>query len=243
MGQTPTEKKAPADRLTVTDERTGKTYTIPYVAFQFFLFPPSILHSLNKPNGYLGSFVAVVKSFRVVNNAIAATAFKQMKAPKKAGEREENETERGLRVHDKGFLNTAVISSKITYIDGDNGGELSHNSPPLSTQFDHSLLLNAYTCTNVCVSVLRYRGYPIEQLAAQSNFLEVAYLLIYGELPTQKRYDTFEREIMHHTVVHHDAENLFRAFRYNAHPMSILTSAFAALGSFYEEVRSFEFAL
>jgi len=169
MGQTPTEKKAPADRLTVTDERTGKTYTIP-----------------------------------IVNNAIAATAFKQMKAPKKAGEREENETERGLRVHDKGFLNTAVISSKITYIDGDNG-------------------------------VLRYRGYPIEQLAAQSNFLEVAYLLIYGELPTQKRYDIFEREIMHHSIVHHDAENLFRAFRYNAHPMSILTSAFAALGSFYEE--------
>lgn len=56
-----------------------------------------------------------------MNNAIPATAFKQMKAPKKEGEREENETERGLRVTDKGFLNTAVISSKITYIDGDNG--------------------------------------------------------------------------------------------------------------------------
>ena len=168
-----------------------------------------------------------MNSFSIVNNAIAATALKQMKAPKKAGEREENETERGLRVHDKGFLNTAVISSKITYIDGDNGGKLSQACFISSTNES-----GHYT-----YEVLRYRGYPIEQLAAQSNFLEVAYLLIYGELPTKKRYDIFEREIMHHTIVHHDAENLFRAFRYDAHPMSILTSAFAAIGSFYEEVR------
>ena len=76
-------------------------------------------------------------------------------------------------------------------------------------------------------------------MAAQSNFLEVSYLLIYGELPTKKQYDIFEREIMHHSIVHHDAANLFRAFRYNAHPMSILTSAFAAVGSFYEEVCCF----
>lgn len=161
--------RTPADQLTVTDERTGKTYVIP-----------------------------------IVDNAISATAFKQMKASKKQGERDENETERGLRVTDKGFLNTAVITSRITYIDGEKG-------------------------------ILRYRGYPIEQLASQSNFLEVSFLLIYGNLPTKPQFETFQREIMDHSLVHNDTENLFKAFRYNAHPMSILTSAFAALGSFYEE--------
>ena len=58
-----------------------------------------------------------------MDNAISATAFKEIKAPRKPGEREENETEKGLRVQDKGFLNTAVIRSQITYIDGEAGGE------------------------------------------------------------------------------------------------------------------------
>ena len=62
------------------------------------------------------------ESHRISDNAISATAFKAMAAPRKPGEREENETEKGLRVHDKGFLNTAVIQSKITYIDGEAGG-------------------------------------------------------------------------------------------------------------------------
>ena len=62
-------------------------------------------------------------SYRIVDNAIPATAFKVLKASRKPGEREENETDKGLRVQDKGFLNTAVIRSEITYIDGDAGGE------------------------------------------------------------------------------------------------------------------------
>ncbi|KIJ52580.1 hypothetical protein M422DRAFT_26160 [Sphaerobolus stellatus SS14] len=140
----------------------------------------------------------------IVDNAIPATAFKSMKAPKKPDERSENETERGLRITDKGFLNTAVINSTITYIDGDAG-------------------------------ILRYRGYPIEQLALHSNFLETAYLLIYGSLPTRDQYRVFEGEVMHHSVAHVDAEHLFRSFRYDAHPMAILTSSFAALGSYYSE--------
>lgn len=94
-------------------------------------------------------------------------------------------------------------------------------------------LTNAHKCVP---TVLRYRGYPIEQLAQNSNFLEVAYLLIYGDLPSRKNLETFEHEVMHHSIVHSDAETLFRSFRYNAHPMSILSSAFSALGSFYEEV-------
>jgi citrate synthase len=60
---------------------------------------------------------------RIVNNAIAATAFKSIAAPRRPGEREENETERGLRVSDRGFVNTAVINSQITYIDGEAGSE------------------------------------------------------------------------------------------------------------------------
>lgn len=61
--------------------------------------------------------------------------------------------------------------------------------------------------------MLRYRGYPIEQLAEQSSFLEVAYLLIYGSLPSKPNFELFEREIMNHSMVHVDAEGLFKSFR------------------------------
>ncbi|KZT73012.1 peroxysomal citrate synthase [Daedalea quercina L-15889] len=166
MGQ-PSENTQ--DSLTVRDNRTGKTYTIP-----------------------------------IVDNAVSATAFKDIKALRKPGERDENETEKGLRVQDKGFLNTAVIRSEITYIDGEAG-------------------------------VLRYRGYPIEQLAIHSSHLESAYLLIYGTLPTKEQCTHFETEVLRHGNMHVDSEEFFRSFRYDAHPMSMLTSAFAMLGSFYNE--------
>ncbi|KAH9940957.1 peroxysomal citrate synthase [Amylocystis lapponica] len=168
MGR-PTQSEADSQSLTVRDNRTGKTYTIP-----------------------------------VVDNAVAATAFKAIIAPRRPGEREENETEKGLRVQDKGFLNTAVIRSEITYIDGEAG-------------------------------VLRYRGYPIEQLAVHSSHLETAYLLIYGSLPTREQHTFFEGEVLRHGVMHSDAEGFFQSFRYDAHPMSMLTSAFAMLGSYYGE--------
>ncbi|KAH7101887.1 peroxysomal citrate synthase [Auriculariales sp. MPI-PUGE-AT-0066] len=158
-----------ASSLTVTDNRTGKTYNVP-----------------------------------IENNTVQAIAFKKIVAPRKAGEREENETERGLRISDRGFLNTAVIESRITYIDGENG-------------------------------ILRYRGYPIEQLAENSSFLEVAYLLIYGALPTKPQFNLWENEVMTHSIMHVDSAGFFRSFRYDAHPMAILTSAFAALGSYYAE--------
>lgn len=79
------------------------------------------------------------------------------------------------------------------------------------------------------------RGYPIEQLASQSSFLECAYLLIYGSLPTRAQLSHFDREVLNHGVMHADAAGFFRAFRYDAHPMAILTSAFAYLGSYYRE--------
>ncbi len=69
---------------------------------------------------------------------------------------------------------------------------------------------------------LQYRGYPIEQLAEQSNFVEVCYLLIYGELPTQEQYDAFDARLRGHTIVHEDLRRFFRAFPYDAHPMPMV---------------------
>ncbi|KAG5647003.1 hypothetical protein DXG03_001727 [Asterophora parasitica] len=106
-----------------------------------------------------------------------------MAASRAPGEREENETEKGLRVSDKGYLNTAVMRSTITFIDGDAG----------------------------------------------------AYLLLYGALPSADQLTQFQNEVMHHGTVHADAEHFCRSFRYDAHPMAILTSAFAYLGSYYSE--------
>ncbi|NLT25418.1 MAG: citrate synthase [Microbacteriaceae bacterium] len=83
--------------------------------------------------------------------------------------------------------------------------------------------------------ILRYRGYPIEQLAKQSTFLEVAYLLIYGELPTEDEYRAFEHRITRHTLLHEDVKHLFDALPYSAHPMSVLSSAVAALATYYED--------
>ena len=79
------------------------------------------------------------------------------------------------------------------------------------------------------------RGYPIEQLAEKSSHLEGAYLLIYGALPTRQQFKHFETEVLRHAPMHADSEQFFRSFRYDAHPMSMLTSAFAMLGSYYSE--------
>lgn len=85
--------------------------------------------------------------------------------------------------------------------------------------------------------ILRYRGYPIEQLAENATFLEVAYLLKNGELPDQKQYDTWVHDITYHTYVHENIRKFLEGFRYDAHPMSMLCSATAALSSFYPEAR------
>jgi citrate synthase len=85
--------------------------------------------------------------------------------------------------------------------------------------------------------ILRYRGYPIEQLAEKSNFLEVAYLTLFGELPAQKQYDEWERRILHRTFVHENIKTLMQSFRYDAHPMSMFISTVAAMSTFYPESR------
>jgi citrate synthase len=81
--------------------------------------------------------------------------------------------------------------------------------------------------------ILRYRGYPIEQLAEKATFLEVAYLLRHGELPTQAEYDVWVHDITFHTYVHENIRKFLEGFRYDAHPMSMLCSSVAALSSFY----------
>jgi citrate synthase len=83
--------------------------------------------------------------------------------------------------------------------------------------------------------ILRYRGYPIEQLAAKKSFTEVAYLLIYGELPSKTDVENFEDKISRHTLLHEDLKNLFHAMPVNAHPMSVLSAGVSALSTFYQD--------
>lgn len=150
----------PKDTLSVTDNRTGKTYELP-----------------------------------IQNGAIKAIDLRQIKS---------DEKDFGLVTYDPGLLNTASCKSRITYIDGDNG-------------------------------ILWYRGYPIEQLAEESTFLETAYLLLYGELPTQKQLDDWIFNITHHTIIHRNIEKFIDGFHYDAHPMGMLVSTVAALSTFYPD--------
>ena len=85
------------------------------------------------------------------------------------------------------------------------------------------------------LGILRYRGYPIEQLAEKSNFMEVAYLLLYGELPTNDQFVDFTDRITHHALVHEDVKQFFDGFPSNAHPMGQLCSLMCTLSSFYPD--------
>jgi citrate synthase len=87
--------------------------------------------------------------------------------------------------------------------------------------------------------VLRYRGYPIEQLAERSSFLEVAYLLLNGELPTAQQLEGFTGEVTHHTFVHENVKKFIDGFHPDAHPMGILVGTVGALSTFYPEAKSF----
>ena len=150
------------DTLTVTDNRTGKTYELP-----------------------------------VEDGAIRAMDLRQIKV---------DDDDFGLLAYDPAFKNTANVRSEITYIDGDAG-------------------------------ILRYRGYPIEQLAESSTFLEVAYLLIHGELPTQEQFDQWVFDITHHTFIHENIKQFIDGFHHDAHPMGILVSTVGALSTFYPEAK------
>jgi len=152
----------PSNTLTITDNRTGKSYEVP-----------------------------------IQDETIKAGDLRQIKV---------NPNDFGLMTYDPAFMNTASCKSTITYIDGDAG-------------------------------ILRYRGYPIDQLAEKANFLEVAYLVLYGELPNQSQLDAWTYEITHHTFLHESTKQLMQAFRYDAHPMSMFISTVAALSTFYPEAK------
>src|ERR1700690_3608195 len=148
------------ETLTVTDNRTGKSYEIP-----------------------------------IVDGTIRATELRKIKT---------DDDDFGLMTYDPAFMATASCRSAITYIDGDQG-------------------------------ILEYRGYPIEQLAERSTYLEVAYLLIHGSLPTQARLDEWTHEITVHTFVHENVKEFMQGFRYDAHPMGMLLASVGALSTFYPE--------
>jgi citrate synthase len=94
---------------------------------------------------------------------------------------------------------------------------------------------SAITYIDGDAGILRYRGYPIDQLAEQSSFLEVSYLLIYGELPTADQLADFDGQIRHHTLLHEDLRRFFDGFPRDAHPMAVLSSAVSALSTFYQD--------
>ncbi|MFI5251084.1 MAG: citrate synthase [Bacteroidota bacterium] len=85
--------------------------------------------------------------------------------------------------------------------------------------------------------ILRYRGYPIEQLAEKSSYLETAYLLIYGELPSKSQFEEWQHNIMYHTLIHENIKKLMDGFHYDAHPMGMLISTVAALSTFYTDAK------
>jgi citrate synthase len=149
-----------ADTLTVTDNRTGKTYDIP-----------------------------------IEDETIRATELRNIKV---------NDDDFGLMTYDPAYMATASCRSAITFIDGDKG-------------------------------ILEYRGYPIEQLAEKSTYLEVAYLLINGELPTEDELKEWRHQITTHTFVHENVKEFMQGFRYDAHPMGMLLASVGALSTFYPE--------
>jgi citrate synthase len=155
----------PKDSLSVTDNRTGKSYEIP-----------------------------------VAEGTIKAMDLRQIKTA---------DDDFGLMTYDPAFLNTASCRSAITFIDGDKG-------------------------------ILRYRGYPIEQLAEKASFLETAYLLFEGELPNRAALDKWEHDVRYHTYVHTNIIKFLEGFRYDAHPMGMLLGAIGALSTFYPESKKIE---
>jgi citrate synthase len=125
--------------------------------------------------------------------------------------------------------------------DGDDGIDIGQ----LRAQTGMVTLDNGYGNTGSCTSsityldgeagILRYRGYPIEQLAEQSTFLEVAYLLIYGELPSRAKLDAFVDSITRHSLIHEEMRRFFDSFPKNAHPMAVLSAGASALSTFYQD--------
>src|SRR5688500_5654522 len=119
-------------------------------------------------------------------------------------------------------------------VDADEFGLMTYDPAFMNTASCKS----AITFIDGDKGILRYRGYPIEQLAENASFLEVAWLLRHGELPKQGEYDQWVRDITYHTYVHENIKTFLTGFRYDAHPMSMLCNSIAAMSSFYPSAKN-----
>ncbi len=155
-------------------------------------------------------------------------------------------TETGTKVQPKpnGWLTVGEIQLELPRVSATVGSDGLGVNKLLATTNDTALdygFANTASCESSityidgAAGILRYRGYPIEQLARNASFLEVAYLLIYGELPTVDQLEYFEREIKNHALLHEDFKAFFTAFPHDGHPMAILQAGVAGLATYYEE--------
>ncbi|CAL9770444.1 unnamed protein product [Musa acuminata subsp. burmannicoides] len=164
---------------------------------------PTLSHEDARPPGNLGGSLTVIdertgKKYALpvsTEGTVKATDLKKITAGK---------NDKGLKIYDPGYLNTAPVRSSICFIDGDEG-------------------------------ILRYRGYPIEELAENSTFLEVAYLLMYGNLPTESQLADWEFAISQHSAVPQGVLDIIQAMPHDAHPMGVLVSALSTLSVFHPD--------
>src|SRR5947209_16489967 len=133
-----------------------------------------------------------------------------------------------IPIEDATIRATALRSIKT---DDDDFGLMTYDPAYMATASCRS----AITFIDGERGILEYRGYPIEQLAEQSSYLEVAYLLVHGELPTSKQLEEWVHEVTIHTFVHENVKEFMQGFRYDAHPMGMLLASVGALSSFYPE--------
>ena len=129
----------------------------------------------------------------------------------------------------------------ISAVDGSDAIDISklHAQTGLNA-FDQGFVNTASTKSSITYidgeqGILRYRGYPIEELAGSKSFLEVAYLIIYGNLPSASELADFDERIRRHTMIHEDLKNLFHAMPTNAHPMPVMAAGVSALSTFYQD--------
>ena len=131
--------------------------------------------------------------------------------------------------------------ARVPSTDGNDGFDVSALLKTTGAVTLDSGFTNTAACSSAITfidgdaGILRYRGYPIEQLAKHSNFLEVSYLLIYGALPTATELAEFESRVKRHTMLHEDLRRFFDGFPRDAHPMPVLSSAVSALSTFYQD--------
>src|ERR1043165_3868251 len=121
-----------------------------------------------------------------------------------------------------------ALSLRDIKVDEDDFGLMTYDPAYMNTASCRS----AITDIDGDKGILEYRGYPIEQLAEQSTYLEVAYLLVHGELPNQAQLDEWTHEITIHTFVHENVKSFMQGFRYDAHPMGMLLASVGALSTF-----------